>query len=249
MASRVEYYRQKLSSIPESEWEHFLLAESGLPGPRGNLELAQAAAELGRNEQFLLWCKYSPQEAPVNDPKEFLVFCGVLGFGRMVVEGLIEKLADIRFFASDPRWRIRESAAMALQNVGKDNFDYLLEIANKWSAGNWFEKRVVIAALAEPALLTNLDFSQTVFDIFDQITGSILTVSDRENEGYRVVRQGLAYAWSVVVAAWPNDGKARMEYWLQSEDKDIHWIMKQNLNKKRLKKMDPNWVSCWLARL
>ena len=248
MTSRVEYYRQRLMSIPESEWEQYLLAESRLPGPRGNLELAYAAAELGCKEQLLLWSRYSPQEAPVNDPKEFLVFCGVLGFGRLVVEGLLEKLGDIRFFASDPRWRVREAVAMALQTIGKSNFRKLTEAIEPWCDGNWLEKRAVIAALAEPALLTNPEFSQTVFDIFDQITGSLITGSARDNEGYRVLRQGLAYAWSVVVAAWPDDGKARMENWLQSEDKNIHWIMKQNLNKKRLIKMDPFWVSNWLAQ-
>ena len=43
--SRIDEYRDKLKTIPD--WEPFLRAESGLPGARGNLELAQAVSEEG----------------------------------------------------------------------------------------------------------------------------------------------------------------------------------------------------------
>ena len=43
--STVETYREHLRQM--CDWESFLLAESRLPGPRANLDLAQAAADEG----------------------------------------------------------------------------------------------------------------------------------------------------------------------------------------------------------
>jgi hypothetical protein len=57
-----------------------------------------------------------------------------------------------------------------------------------------------------------------------------------------VLRKGLAYGWSVVVAAQPSIGKRRMERWIRSQDSDVRWIMKQNLKKNRLLRMDKAWV-------
>jgi hypothetical protein len=58
----------------------------------------------------------------------------------------------------------------------------------------------------------------------------------------------MAYCWSVVVAALPGKGKLMMEKWLASEDKDIRWIMKENLKKNRLSKMDADWVKACKLR-
>jgi hypothetical protein len=52
----------------------------------------------------------------------------------------------------------------------------------------------------------------------------------------------MGYCWSVVVAALPESGKPLMEKWLNSENKDILWTMKENLKKKRLISMDAKWV-------
>ena len=46
--SKTGEYRDKLRSL--GEWDAYLLAESGLPGPRGNIELAQVAAATATNE-------------------------------------------------------------------------------------------------------------------------------------------------------------------------------------------------------
>jgi hypothetical protein len=59
----------------------------------------------------------------------------------------------------------------------------------------------------------------------------------------------LAYGWSVAVAAQPAAGKPRMEHWIASPDPDIRWIMKHNLKKKRLLKMDDAWVQAQLEAL
>ena len=62
-------------------------------------------------------------------------------------------------------------------------------------------------------------------------------------------RKGLAYCWSVAIAALPAAGKPLMERWLTSEDRDVRWIMRQNLQKQRLIRIDAGWVATSLARL
>ena len=41
--TKMEMYRIYLRSI--DQWDDYLLKESGLPGPRGNIELAQVVAD------------------------------------------------------------------------------------------------------------------------------------------------------------------------------------------------------------
>jgi hypothetical protein len=47
----------------------------------------------------------------------------------------------------------------------------------------------------------------------------------------------------VAVVALPDAGKPLMEKWLASPDPDIRWIMRENLKKNRLVKMDAAWVA------
>ena len=102
-----------------ADWDEFLLRESGLPGPRGNLELADAFARVAGEDLMVRYAALGPDVAPTNSPQEFLAFCGVLGFGRLVAEGQRSRLADLRRAAGDPRWRLREACARALQIFGR----------------------------------------------------------------------------------------------------------------------------------
>ncbi len=70
-----------------------------------------------------------------------------------------------------------------------------------------------------------------------------------KRDEFKTLRQGLGYCWSVVVAALPAQGKGTMERWLSSTDKDVRWIMKENLKKKRLVRMDQAWVTNCLAQI
>jgi hypothetical protein len=246
---KTEVYLQTLRFLPVSDWEAYLRRESGLPGPRGNLELAQAVAEAGELSLFLEYLSYTPERAPVNDPGEFLAFCGVVGLGRLIAEGQEELLERLRPFISDPRWRLREGVAMALQRVGKADMERLLSIAGDWIQGNRLEQRAAVAALAEPALLKEPNIVGIVLDLMDQVTASIERSAQRQQPDFKVLRQGLGYAWSVVVAALPDEGRMRMERWLVNDDPDVRWVMKENLKKKRLLRMDAEWAAAWIKRL
>ena len=140
------------------------------------------------------------------------------------------------------RWRIREAVATGLQLTGDQNMDLLLQEMKKWSQGNWYEKRAAAAALAEPRLLARSKHARQVLRVLDIITASMDKADGAKDESFKVLRQGMGYCWSVAVAALPEAGKPLMEKWLNYENKDIVWIMKENLKKKRLISMDAKWV-------
>ncbi len=240
-------YLAVLRQMPE--WDDFLRRESGLPGTRGNLELAAVVARAGTEALFRRYAALDAETAPTNTPGEFLAFCGVLGLGRLVAEGRWECLADVRTAASDPRWRVREAAAMALQTLGDANMVALLDVAEAWSRGNWLEQRAAAAGLCEPRLLRERASVRQVLVILDRITGNLAASCDRQSDGFRTLRQGLAYCWSVAVAALPEAGKPAMEKWLDYGDRDVQWVMRENLKKSRLVRMNPAWVQHWQAVL
>ena len=245
--SKTDSYREILHST--EDWDAYLRQESGLPGPRGNIELAQAAAAEGQESQFQHWLALDADQAPTNSPAEFLPFCGVLGLGRLTAEGKRDHLTTLRLCASDSRWRMREAVAMALQKLGRRDMSDLLDEMQDWSKGNALEQRAAAAALCEPCLLRQEQDTRRVLHILDDITASIRQVEERKDEDFKALRKGLGYCWSVAVAALPDEGKETMEKWLLSEDKDIRWIMKENLRKKRLGRMDAAWVEAWRTRL
>jgi hypothetical protein len=81
--TRINEYRKALESTADRA--AYLLAHSGLPGPRGNLELARAAAEVSSRPELGRWAKLGPDKAPTGTAEEFLAFCGVLGLGGTLV--------------------------------------------------------------------------------------------------------------------------------------------------------------------
>lgn len=263
----IETYRAALRDLPVVEWDAYLLVHSNLPGPRGNLELAQAAADVGDETQFRRWVELGPEVAPENTPECFLAFCGVVGLGAVMARGVgrgqvfspgavngetlggvTPSLRILRALASDPRWRIREAVAMALQRWGDVDMPGLLARMADWAAGHPWEQRAAAAALCEPRLLKNPEHAVATLRILDDITASIPQVADRRSNALKTLRQGLGYCWSVAVVALPDAGKPLMEKWLASLDPDIRWIMRENLKKNRLAKMDADWVSKWVTK-
>jgi hypothetical protein len=246
MPAKADAYREKLKTL--KGWDALLLKESGLPGPRGNLELAQAVADEGSRAQFEHFLTFTPERAPTNTPGEFVAFCGVVGLGRLAAEGDTRLMPRLRGYASDPRWRLREAVAMALQRVGDADMDRMLREAEAWSTGTWLEQRAAAAGIAEPRLLTNPKHASRALRILDTITSAIAKSGDRKSDEFKALRKGMGYCWSVVVAALPAQGKKAMEKWLASQDKDVRWIMLENLKKNRLVKMDAAWVKRWQTK-
>lgn len=245
--SKIKMYAKKLREL--DDWDTYLLQESGLPGPRSNLELLQAVAEEGNEELFLRYIAIKAEDAPVNSREEFLAACGTVGLGRLIAGGKIEYLPALRILASDSRWRIREGVAMALQIYGASHMEQLLHEMEEWRKGNNFEKRAAAAAICEPGLLQQREQAIRALKILNSITSSIQTIGNRKEESFKALRKGLAYCWSVAIVAQPDEGKILFAEWFTSKDQDIIWIIKENLKKDRLQRMDAEWVKESKSRL
>ena len=251
--SRIDEYREALESAADREV--YLLAHSGLPGPRGNLELARAAAEVCSTTELRCWARLGPAEAPTGTAEEFLAFVGVLGLGGPLVEGDGRALAELRRHASDPRWRIREAVAMAVQLWGEADFEALGRAMHEWAHGSSFERRAAAAALCEPALLTTPARVGEALAVLAEATTGIAAAGpeERRSEEFRALRKGLGYCWSVAVAAAPEVGRPAFEEFVSwaaaSDDRDLAWVARENLRKRRLERLDRAWVTRLLERL
>ena len=107
---------------------------------------------------------------------------------------------------------------------------------------NLYVQRAVVAGLCEPVLLKDPVHAEQVLDILYDIIMNIRTIEDRKDESFRVLKKGLAYGLSVIVAAYPEKGKQTFAELMKIKEKDIQWILKENLKKNRLIKMDTTWV-------
>jgi len=237
---KTEYYRATLSSL--ADWDDFLLKESRLPGPRTNLELVNVVADEGAEAQFKHFLTFDAKRSPANTPGEFLAVCGAVGLGRLLAEGDLSVLETLRKCASDPRWRVREGVAMALQRLGDTDMRRLLSEMQRWSQGNFLEMRAAAAALCEPRLLKQKECAKLTLGLLDRITASISSANDRHTDEFMALKKSMGYCWSVAVAADSAAGMPLMEHWFSTTDKDIRWIMRENLKKKRLERMNAGWV-------
>lgn len=231
----------------------YLRANSALPGPRANLELLHAFVETAPESLIRQLAGLDAASSAPNTPDEFPLVCGVAGLARLLTgeadgEGALCRLREL---ASDDRWRVREAVAIALQHLGRRDFDRLAAIAGDWAIGNPFEQRAAAAALAEPDLLREPAHTVVALTALQEITGRMAytPAANRKTEGFRVLRQGLAYCWSVVVAADLERGRPSFEALLEIFDRDVQWVVRQNLSKRRLTSADPAWVARMQARV
>lgn len=232
--SKVDKYRAALRDLASSEWDPYLKRNSGLPGPRGNLELAWAVAEEAVPSRIRRYAASAD---------EYLGTCGAIGLGRLLAEGDGGALVELHRLAADRRWRVREGVAMALQRLGDIDRKHMLAVAEMWSKDpSWLVKRAAVAGVCEPRLLDRPSIVQKVLGILDRATKAVGAASpdQRRLDEFRVLRQALGYCWSVAIAALPAAGFDRFEGWSGSADPDVKWIVRENLKKNRLRKADPD---------
>jgi hypothetical protein len=214
-AARVEGYRAELRAL--QDWEPYLKKNSGLPGARANLELVEAVGEEADADR--LWRLSASTD-------EFQALCGTAGLATV--------MTWLQELAADPRWRVREGVAIALQRIGRENMPHLLHEMQAWSGEGPYVQRAAAAGLCEPALLRDREHAVQTLMILDQITTSLAASRDRKQDGFRVLRKALGYCWSVAAAAAPDNATPYFEKWLRSKDKDVAWVMKTNLAKARV---------------
>jgi hypothetical protein len=246
------------------ELENTLISNSNLPGRRANLEMAFALSDCFEKtdaseihwRMLLEWTRISPNDAPVNHPREFLPFCAILSLGSLYNNADKKRkehiISIIRASASDRRWRIREAVAMAFQRVSEKNFIAIKEIFSEWiKKASLLEKRAILAALAHPPVLDHKENVIFCFRIADEILQSLLKLNriERKSEEFAILRKGLEFTISVYVACLHEEGFRFLKKWAQEDDADIKKILKSNLNKTRLIKEHGNMVKEVLAHL
>lgn len=239
-----------------NELTAYLVSNSNLPSPRGNLELAQAfagtVAFYVEQESARLWnlCTrmtgISADEAPVNDPKEFVPFCGAVGIGAIGSTSpmfFAQAMTALRRLANDSRWRMREAVRMGLQSLLAKQGRDLLEAFENWVVdASSLELRAVAAAVAEPTLLKDAHNAHAALQLHRDIVAQALKVEDRKSDEFRALRKALGYTLSIVVCALPQQGFQFMQELIATQDKDVLWIVKENLKKNRLVKSCPAQV-------
>ncbi|HEX3073818.1 MAG TPA: hypothetical protein VHP30_09425 [Ignavibacteriales bacterium] len=234
-------YLEELANLKGS-LEEYLKKNSGLPGPRGNLELLITAIENLPEEKFAPFWKYTADIAQVNTPEEYLYMFPVVSTGYHITKNDKAGWARIRAAASDTRWRTREAVTMATIYTGLKDFDFLLKEMQSWAKGNLYERRASAAALCEPKLLDKEEKTVAVLNLLKEITDDIPNHS-KDEEGFEALVKGFSFCWSVAICGAPKEGKRIFETLLKHEDKFIKKIVKENLSKNRLKKIDEVWVN------
>ena len=235
------------SSEREGLYE-YLLANSNLPGRRANLELAAAfgdvAARITESNLEAIWrlshamTEIDAEAAPTGAPLEFVPFCGTVALGAMAAarpERLDAALERLRQVSRDERWRLHEAVAMSLQRLLVARAEETLDgMSTCILPGDPLPARAVAAGLADPWILENPAIAERALAFHRRILANLQGEEERYTEGYRTLRQGLAYTLSVVVAADPEHGFPYLEELATASDRDVHWILGRNLSKDRL---------------
>ena len=221
----------------------YLKENSCLPGPRANLELLYQFIS-NASEQEIANCLAFADNAPLNSPSEFVLMCGVAA--RIKQTALLHGIMDfgLKEFANHDSWRVRESVCIGFQ-CSKENVSPV-EMLNNLSIlkhGTLLEKRAYIATLCDPILLTYYIQPSVIIDDLLIITLECFRTNEKLFEELRVLRKALGYCWSVAICADEIKGKQVFEQLLAYKDsKHIQWIVKENLKKNRLKKLDSKWL-------
>lgn len=205
----------------------YLLAHSGLPGPRANLTLLDAAGDVLPRSVALSYTESS---------EEYLACCGTVALGRLIVEGETALADRLRQLAADDRWRVREAVAIAAQRIGDADPALLRTLVATWvSDPNPLVVRAGIAAICEPRLLAEPATAQAAIEACRTATAGLVraTSAQRRLRDFRTLRQALGYCWSVAVAGDPDRGMPAFLA-LDTSDPDLAWVDRENRRKRRL---------------
>lgn len=223
------------------ELEAALAADSRLPGPRANLELAGRLADLAattpdhaRALALLSDWLASPPRLSTAVPAEQVEF---LAASAALAAGALGDRALLTAAARDERWRVRELAATGAQRMLAAGWSDGMALVRTWLGSHSpLLARAAVAAVAEPPLLHDHGHAVEACAIVSRAADLLLVEppARRRDDDVRVLRQALGYAVSVVAAAAPDDGIPLLERLATAEDVDARWIAKQNLAKARL---------------
>ncbi|WP_082812760.1 hypothetical protein [Cellulomonas timonensis] len=232
---RREEYREAVSGLSGDTLDEYLDTRSGLPGPRANLELAGAVADVADvGEAWRL----------AGSDREYTRLCGVVALGAVAARSddaaRAQALERLRAEASDDRWRVREAVALALQRIGDADPGLLRDVVRDWIAqDDLLVMRAALAGVCEPRLLRDPETAALALEACDRATARLgrLSPAVRRNPQVRVMRQALGYCWSVAGAADPERGLPLFARLAGSSDPDVRWVDRENRRKARLQRL------------
>ncbi|MEJ2005240.1 MAG: hypothetical protein P8X57_09820, partial [Cyclobacteriaceae bacterium] len=185
--------------------------------------------------------------------EEFLSFCGVLGLGRIgKIDPINEPVvvADIKNAAQDERWRIREAAAMAIQDLIDARPKATLVILRSWvHEENYLLNRAVVAGIAEPRFMKEREHARIALELHKTILKQVSLDPSMHDPHLKVLVKGLSYTLSVVITGTEKEGFAFLEALLATEHPLVRKIVRENLKKKRLVRLNPDKVALLQQKL
>lgn len=226
----------------------YLIKNSRLPGPRANLELLYAFTQEASEQEIM--DSLNVDKVIENSPEEFVLTCGVAAsiYHASKTYGRVE--FDYQKYANHWSWRVREGVCIGFQRskafLTPNQMVLDLQIL---SQGTPLEVRTYIATLCEPCLLNNYIDANWLLSELYTITLGHFDHNDRIEEPLKVLKKALAYCWSVALCGDSAKGTAFEKLLKHKSSKHIQWIMKENLKKKRLEKLDKDWVISLLKQI
>jgi len=231
--------------------EGILLANSNLPGPRGNIELAQSFARTlaGVRLESWHWSMLSAWLATSAGgacelPQEYLPFCAALAFG-VLYRPCRARAGGAPWPGSSrrPATPVENTRSRGHGPAGhrRGRPETLKQIVSKWMPGaGLLERRAIAAALAHPPLLGDSSFA-----LFCLSTGMRSWRAWRGRQeraaagGVPRAAPGTGLRLSVYVAGLPEAGFPLLAKWAAVQDKDVQWILRENVKKTRLAERHP----------
>jgi len=215
---------------------------SAFAGVTGRLVTQPDMPPVARLEALLDgWAALALVEAPANDPREILPSTAALTYGQVAVvrpDWWNDEVTKLHRAAAHPRWRVRELVAAALQRMLAADWQRTYQALTNWLLDDDpLVIRASAAAIAEPPLLKNKARGDDALFIQARAVEWLahLPQDRRREEAVGVLRKALGYTLSVAIAATPEAGLALLVQLSVSADKDIQWIVRENLKKQRLK--------------
>lgn len=246
-----ERWRRELEAVgfDAAPLRALLEQHSGLPGPRANLELAAALGDLaagadaGGRRLLLAWARLSPDEAPHGTRAEYVPVAALCALGVLAASPPERDRCTevLRAAAADPRWRMREAAALGLQRLGELDTPGLVALLSSWLPDSSdLRLRLVMVTAAHPPILDDAGVRALGWDAAERALERVRRRQTEDAETLRILVAALSFAPSVYAAAEPREGFRRLGRWAEAREVAVKKLVVANLRKARLAKRYPD---------